>query len=74
MPIKVGQVFAHLTVIAEAPPRREPCGRSTRLVLVQCTCGIRQIARLGNLRSGNTASCGCRSAGLASARMKARRA
>ena len=70
----VGATFGQLVVIGEAPSRREPSGRSTRLALVQCSCGVRQIARLGNLLSGNTASCGCRSAALASARMKARRA
>ena len=59
-PAPIGARFGRLTVIAEGRRRQSPCGVHVRLVLVACTCGTVQLARLPNLVSGNTTSCGCR--------------
>jgi hypothetical protein len=40
--IRVGAQFGRLTVVAERPRRREPCGRMARLVVVVCACGRRK--------------------------------
>lgn len=71
--IRVGDVFGALTVVAERPRRREPCGRMARLVVVRCACGTEHVVRVGNLLSGNTTSCGCVARASASERMAARR-
>jgi hypothetical protein len=71
----VGQVFGQLVVVGDAPPRREPGGTLTRMVIVQCACGSPpRLVRWANLRSGNSTSCGCRQRMLASERMRLRRA
>lgn len=49
-----GRVFGRLTVIAMAPR----CGRSISWNC-QCSCGRKLVVRGGNLKSGNTGSCGC---------------
>lgn len=50
----VGQSFGRLTVLAFAQIERE----ATRW-LCECRCGARLVVAGRNLRSGNTASCGC---------------
>lgn len=50
-----GDRFGRLEVIAEA--ERGP--RSQRQFVCICECGTERIVRSGNLRSGNTTSCGC---------------
>lgn len=49
-----GQTFGKLTAI-------EICGKQNRAAvwLCRCDCGKVVKVRLGNLRSGNTRSCGC---------------
>lgn len=53
-----GQRFGRLTVV-------ECCGRSKdgqKVYLCRCDCGTEKKVRSGNLRNGNTQSCGCLSA------------
>ena len=53
-----GQRFGRLTVL-------ECCGRSKdgqKVYLCRCDCGTEKAVKSGNLRSGNTESCGCLSA------------
>jgi hypothetical protein len=50
----MNNTFGRLTVISE--PFRE--GGRTK-VLVRCECGTEKIVRVGDLKSGHTASCGC---------------
>lgn len=45
----LGQTFGRLTVISDG-----------RLATCRCVCGTVIVARRSHLRSGNTASCGCR--------------
>ena len=52
-----GQRFGMLTVIEQVYDRRRT--PHTRW-LCQCDCGSRVIVAGGNLRSGNTTSCGCK--------------
>jgi len=50
-----GETFGRLTAIA-------PTGRTTRSVIIWlciCDCGNETTVSVGNLRSGNTRSCGC---------------
>lgn len=53
--ISPGDRFGRLTVIEEAEQRGK-----IRMFLCRCDCGALQEFRRGNLRSGNTSSCGCR--------------
>lgn len=50
-----GQRFGSLVAVK----RVEPAGSQSRWLCL-CDCGTESIARLGNLRSGHTVSCGCR--------------
>lgn len=58
-PIKIGEKFGKLTVIAEAPPRGKA---AEKRVEAQCDCGSVKQFRFADLRSGNTSSCGCKRA------------
>ena len=49
-----GQRFGHLLVLS-----REPSVFRSVMWLCRCDCGAETIVRAGNLRSGNTSSCGC---------------
>lgn len=51
--------FGRLTIISEAKPHQQPNGDIQRLFSCLCDCGNKTIARLSNLRSGNSRSCGC---------------
>jgi hypothetical protein len=55
----IGERFSRLTVIQELPRHIQPNGASLRMVLCKCDCGKDLRATIGNLRSGNTKSCGC---------------
>lgn len=55
----VGQTFGKLTVIADAESRIQPNGRPRRRSLCQCSCGATCVSGNGDLRTGNTKSCGC---------------
>lgn len=50
--VTTGQRFGNGTVLAELSGRHRP-------VRLRCDCGAEYTARLGNLTSGNTKSCGC---------------
>lgn len=56
--ITPGDVFGRWTVIGEAPPRQSS-GKPSRYVLVRCACSTESEVRLGELRCGQTTSCGC---------------
>lgn len=56
--IETGTRFGKLAVIGEAGSKRYKFG-SVRLWLCVCDCGQATVATTGNLRSGNTESCGC---------------
>ena len=49
-----GQCFGDLTVISRAPAARESSW------VCECACGRKITVRAGNLKSGNSKSCGCR--------------
>ena len=53
----VGHRYGKTTVLSFIG--RDPKWPSNMLWLCRCDCGVEHIARAGNLRSGNTASCGC---------------
>lgn len=53
-----GMVFGKLTVLRFAE-RRPERGSVRRYYLCQCECGNEAIVFAGNLRSGNSTSCGC---------------
>lgn len=50
----VGQRYGRLLVVAEVTPQGK-----YRRYRCQCDCGGEKIVRMGDLRSGNTRSCGC---------------
>jgi hypothetical protein len=62
-----GQHFGRLTVLERAPHKSggHVCWR------VRCECGEERIVQGDSLRSGHTRSCGCLSAELAAARLRA---
>lgn len=51
----VGERHGYLTIIAEATRDQ----RNLRRVLCRCDCGKLLVVYPGNIRSGNTKSCGC---------------
>ena len=53
-----GERYGRLTILMEIPAENRK-KRDVREVLCQCDCGNVTIARVGNLLSGNTMSCGC---------------
>ena len=55
----VGQKYGRLTVISNAPTRRAVTGYTHRYWLCLCECGTKKEISVGDLRSGNTNSCGC---------------
>jgi hypothetical protein len=50
----VGEVYGRLTITGDAPYRTKD-----RRVFVQCECGNTKDVLLGDLRKGDTVSCGC---------------
>lgn len=57
--IPVGTKFSRLTVIAEAPPYKQPDGYFRPMSKCVCDCGEEIIVRNGCLPNGHTQSCGC---------------
>ena len=53
--IKKGDKYGRLTIVKEVERKNEK-----RRFLCKCDCGNEIIVALGNLRSGNTTSCGCK--------------
>ena len=49
-----GEVYGRLTILGNAPYRSKD-----RRVFVLCTCGTEKDVLLGDLRRGDTVSCGC---------------
>lgn len=54
-----GRIFGRLTVVQYEHTSKTPNGTSNIWWLCTCTCGNWVRVRGGNLRSGNTTSCGC---------------
>lgn len=50
----IGEVYGRLTITGDAPYRSKD-----RRVYVSCTCGSSKDVLLGDLRRGDTVSCGC---------------
>jgi hypothetical protein len=53
--LRVGDTFGSWTVIAESQVRIS----RNRTVLVRCVCGMERAVIIGQLRSGQSRSCGC---------------
>lgn len=68
----IGEVYGRLTVLRDAGTVRSAKGRARMLVCL-CSCGEETIARLSDLRSGGSKSCGCLRRELKSARDEAQR-
>lgn len=58
--IRPGDRFGMLTVISEGPRHITAGGEPKRTWVCACDCGGSSVAAGGNLRTGNTESCGCR--------------
>lgn len=56
-----GMVFGRLTVIERADDHICPSGQHIRQWKCRCSCGNTTIVSSRNLKTGNTASCGCKS-------------
>lgn len=54
-----GQRFGRLTVIERVQNKEFPSGQTRPQYLCKCDCGNEIVAQSGNLKSGNTKSCGC---------------
>lgn len=59
-PIKPGDRFGYLTVLAEAPHGLRANGKKVRQWRCRCVCGQESAYRDARLKSGNSRSCGCR--------------
>lgn len=59
---RIGERFHDLVVMAAAG--RDDAGKL--LVRVRCDCGTWRVMRWGNVRTGNSKTCGCRSAKMRS--------
>ncbi len=51
--------FGRLTVLGDAPSKFAASGFEARCALVRCDCGTEKVVRAGELRNGQTQSCGC---------------
>lgn len=60
----VGERFGRLTVIERVQNHIKPNGQPTTMWKCKCDCGNTTIVSTGNLKSGNTKSCGCLSIDL----------
>lgn len=52
--------FGKLLVIKELEGKRKPCGKPVRVFLCKCDCGNEKSIRMGDLTTGRTTSCGCK--------------
>lgn len=66
----IGQKFGRLTVIEKAEDYIQPNGKHIQRWLCRCECGHDIVVRSGNLKNGNTKSCGCYSREIRSSRLK----
>ena len=57
--VKIGDVYARLTIISEPFSIRNGSGRCSRFVTCECTCGEVKNVSLNKLRMNKTLSCGC---------------
>ena len=60
------QRFGRLVVVKEVEPYYKPSGQKVTQWLCKCDCGKYVNVRTGDLRSGNTQSCGCLQKDMAS--------
>lgn len=67
--VKVGDVYGKLTVIE----RYGSTPRQMSRWLCRCECGTERVFASGNLRSGNSTSCGCGKPGRGRTRHDAER-
>ena len=58
----VGQRFGKLVAIKLIPKEERTWSNKERAWLCKCDCGNEVVVRANNLTSGNTQSCGCKSA------------
>lgn len=61
----IGLVFGKLTVLSESGRSKD----KQKMYLCRCECGKEKIVIAGNLRKGNSTSCGCARKNKCSARM-----
>lgn len=59
-----GQRFGKLTVIKRGEDKFSPKGRRKIMWICECECGKEITVYGGNLKSGNTQSCGCKNKGI----------
>ena len=57
--VPIGAIHGRLTVLGEAPRRRDLDGHSRRYLLVRCECGAEREMREAVLLRDTTVSCGC---------------
>lgn len=57
--LPIGEKFNSLTVIAEAPDRKQTTGRSVRVATCVCDCGVQKNIDFYVVKNGLTKSCGC---------------
>jgi hypothetical protein len=55
----IGRRFGRLVVVKEAKPAIHGNGKPRLRYVATCDCGGRTTVQGGNLRNGNTRSCGC---------------
>jgi hypothetical protein len=65
---EIGKVYGHLEVV-EAPKRKT---NGIVYAKARCICGFVKEYRLSNMKSGNTASCGCKRISTIKSRAKSR--
>lgn len=56
--IKPGQRVGALVVVAVAPPKRMPNGKTVGMLYLRCACGARIIRSRDDVRRGRVQSCG----------------
>ncbi len=57
--LAIGGRFGRLVVLEESESRKFACGATRKQYLCQCDCGNKKIIDSGNLKGGDTKSCGC---------------
>lgn len=57
--ISPGDRYGQLQIVREVEKRQFPSGQSHRRFLALCDCGKQTTVILGDIRTGNTTSCGC---------------
>jgi len=57
-PLLVGEKFNKLKILGEGTHKVKPCGRTKRMVKVECDCGVVCEKDYGYVKRGETKSCG----------------